>query len=231
MNENPTMMQGGMGGGEPPAPDSEAAFVPGMSPTGSTPAGVGPVEKAPPLGGRLGAVITLVVVMGVAGAGLWAMRKMATGIAIAQLKLPEIDYPLEGEGAAVVNPQRDALLEDLNSSSQFPQVPLEQVQMNPFELKGVPKADEVVQQQIGETEAQRRTRLAKERLTELEVEAAGLRLNSIMGGATPMAVINGEVLSVGETIRSYQVVSIKGRTVVLEAHDELVSNTHKLSLD
>jgi hypothetical protein len=229
MSENP-MMQPGMGGGEPPASDAEAAFVPGMTP-GSTGDGPPPVmEKAPPLGGRMGAIVTLVVVTAVAGAGLWAMRQMATGIAIAALKLPDIDYPLEGEGAAVLNPERDALLEDLNSSGRFPQVPLEQVQMNPFELKGGPKKEEVVHQQ-GETEAQKRARLTKQRLDELKSEAAGLRLASVMGGGNPMAVINGEVLGVGESIRSYQIVSIKGRTVVLEAHDDLVSHTHTLSLD
>lgn len=225
MSEHMPLMQ--IAAGAEKAHEAQAAaggpVMPGLA---------GPGAMVSTRSGRFTGVAVLLAVMAVAGGALWAMRKMATGVAIGALKLPEIDYPLEGEGAIVLNAQSEVLLADLASSTQFPQVPLDQVQKNPFEFgdDAQPAADAAAPK---DSAADKRAQQVAARRTELSRDAASLKLNSIMGGRVPMAAISGAVVEPGEMIDArFRLVSIDGRRVTVEAVDDLISDFRiTLSLD
>ena len=90
------------------------------------------------------------------------------------------------------------------------QVPIDQVQMNPFTpvyVKPVAKVDTGAG-----AEAER-----KAKLTRLYSELASVNVQSLVGGDRPRAFINGDLLKVGDTIGSFRIVSIDNRKVVFEA--------------
>ena len=166
---------------------------------------------------RLSGTTLLALVVVCAAGVLLGMRYLgrATKIEIADVK---IDYPIDGQPQVtpvVVGP----VLEDLWSSDKVAQVPLEAVQMNPFEWRGidVKTKDPVV---AFDPEAER-LRQQAERERQIAEAAAQLKLNGVVGGSAPLARISGELKKVGDAVGEYFTVkSIEGRTVVLVAGDQ-----------
>lgn len=165
---------------------------------------------------RLNGTTVLALVVVAAAGVLLGMRYLgrATKIDILDVK---IDYPIDGAPQptpVVVGP----VLEDLWSSDKVAQVPLEAVQMNPFEWRGIEaKTNDTVIAVDPEAE---RLRQKAERERQIAEAAAQLKLNSVVGGSAPVARISGELKRVGDTVGDYFTVkAIEGRSVVLVAED------------
>ncbi|MEM8834397.1 MAG: hypothetical protein AAGD00_01125 [Planctomycetota bacterium] len=164
----------------------------------------------------------IIVIIAVAGGALFGMRKMGLGadLAIADVT---IDYPFDEQKQSKSVEDHQKLLTDLRNSGQVVQVPLNSVQMNPFEWRG---GSEMVEAQAvepieDEDPTARAERLRQQRLQDLRRRVASLKLAGVMGGRVPMARINGELAQVGDTIDDdFVVAAIEGRRVTLEAMGE-----------
>lgn len=89
------------------------------------------------------------------------------------------------------------------------QVPLEFVQKNPFQLS-IARAAETGSSAPTAVNNDARTR-------KLEAELKALKLQTIMGGTRPVAVINGELYQPGQQVGSFTIKTIAGMAVQLEA--------------
>jgi len=97
------------------------------------------------------------------------------------------------------------------------QVPLEYVKKDPFEVairRPTPEVDHGANDRL----AARRAAEAKERQRKkITEQAERLELQTIMKGRVPVAIIDGEVLRVGQNIGDFTVTQIKDLNVTLEA--------------
>lgn len=158
-----------------------------------------------------GGMVVLLIVVAVAAGLLMGMRKL--GLA-GRLELVDIkiDYPFEAENVVGADHQR--VIEDLKGSRDFKQVPLELVQMNPFEWKTSDEKPAVGD--VALAEADRLRKQADARRREIDDAFKKLRLNSVMGGRVPVAQISGVLVREGDTVSElFRVQSIEGRSVVL----------------
>lgn len=165
---------------------------------------------------KYGGVAVLLFVLVVAGATLFGMRSLGRAGSIALIDI-KIDYPLDATSNASLKDQQ-LVLQDLRSSGQLKQVPLEEVQMNPFEWKGLGPDTRASARSssMDPAEAERRAREARQK--QIEVALSRLRLNSTIGGRVPMASISGEMVKVGSTVGEFFTVeAIDGRSVTLVA--------------
>lgn len=180
--------------------------------------------------GTLAVILIALVALGV----LYGMRVMqgdlgAAGDAQVEARMEQILAKLNNPDALDANdplrPQNiDALFRDtdsivasLDTDLTGRQVPAAFVKKNPFIL---PFANEptVEAAPIDDTEQQRQALLGR-----LRNELNSLNLQSVMSsGPNPVAIVNGEMYRPGETLGSFQIVSISvsNQTVRLEAADE-----------
>ncbi len=171
---------------------------------------------------RLSGTLILLLVVCVAATTLFAMRKI--GLAT-RFKMPDItiDYPIEKADLSVITKDHERMIEQLRSSEELVQVPLEQVQMNPFALRIPGNSSQPTAAATGPTAAEREAaRLAAERqkrLAELQGKVKSLTLNSVMGsGSVPVARVSGQLVRVGDLIQELFIVArIEGRSVTLMA--------------
>lgn len=175
------------------------------------------------LRGKHSGALVLGFVLCIAGATLFGMRTIGGAGRIALLDI-KIDYPLDAAAGASLKDQQ-LVLQDLRSSNELRQVPLEDVQMNPFEWRGLGPA-ETVRAGIGVDPAELSRRAREQRQRDIEQAFGRLELNSVIGGRMPVARISGEIVKVGGKIGDYfTVVSIDGRSVVLAADDQKYTMT------
>lgn len=174
-----------------------------------------------------GNVLLLILVMAVAGGLLYGMRKIGLGVSL-DFRTPSIDYPIE-EASATESADDDhqVIIQDLMSSETVVQVPLEDLQRNPFELES--GSSEVVDQPgVDPVEAARRAAEEERRRREQEIARTfeAIQVNSIVSGSVPLARINGQPVRIGDTVADIFVVrAIHGRTVELEADGEIYRKT------
>lgn len=171
------------------------------------------------LKGRFSGVLVLLFVLCIAGGTLFGMRSLGRAGRIALLDI-KIDYPLDSASVAANLKDQQLVLQDLRSSGHLKQVPLEEVQMNPFEWRslGPTKSASSSKSALSPEEIARREREA--RVQEINRAFSALRLNSIIGGRIPVARISGELVRAGGQVGEYFVVkSISGRGVTLIADD------------
>lgn len=192
----------------------------------SVPLGVGEFEEPgfDPLAGteskrRINASVLIIVgVMVVAAGGLFAMKKVARVAAagifannsseverIIEEFLPTLRARASG-GTDTSSVMDSSILTVLNETYTEHQVPLRDVQKNPF-IMYAPPTDSVEDPiDVGpdpEAERLKRWQAEKDEL-EMAFQAAGrtFRLKSVMGGTRPMAILNDKIVRVGETIQS-----------------------------
>ena len=157
----------------------------------------------------------VVLVLAVAAGALFVMRKFGMGanIDLANIK---IDYQF-GQKETVVTADHDRILSDLQSSREIRQVPLEEIQMNPFAWNMRSRVTE----DVVDTEALRRERErieAEERRRTVQNAFDRLKLRSVVGGSHPMAQISGRMVRVGDEVGEFfTVTAIEGRSVELLA--------------
>ncbi|MCA9311386.1 MAG: hypothetical protein KDA21_09290, partial [Phycisphaerales bacterium] len=101
---------------------------------------------------KFGSAGIVVLVLAVAAGALFIMRQfgMGTNIDLANIK---IDYQF-GQKETVVTADHDRILSDLKTSREIRQVPLEEIQMNPFAWN----MKKAVTEEVVDAEALRRER-------------------------------------------------------------------------
>ncbi|MBN8645279.1 MAG: hypothetical protein J0L61_08595 [Planctomycetes bacterium] len=165
---------------------------------------------------KLGGMTVLVVVVLVGAAMLFGMRKLGTVKRIQMVDF-KIDYPLEKAERERLSKDHEEILRDLQTSGNVVQVPLEQVQANPFEWKLTERKVERATDDAA-LAAERSRKEIEARKREIESKAGLLKLNSVLAGAVPCAKISGALVRVGDTVdETFTVDKIEGRTVTLSA--------------
>jgi hypothetical protein len=142
----------------------------------------------------------LLLVLVAAGAVLFGMRHLGMNGSL-HFERIDLDYDLEQQKHNAGSLDHERLLGDLRASVDVVQVPLSDVQMNPFlwkELLKPPQTEEVEKDQAPQVdpavlELQRKRAAIEDALN-------AMRLSSVFGGSSPMALINGESRSVGDQL-------------------------------
>jgi hypothetical protein len=180
-----------------------------------------PTAAAPSSGkGINGSVALLLGVVVVAGGTLFALRQFGMKGALDSVAV-DIDYPLEDGGYELISQEHARLMENLEAGDDVVQVPLSGVQMNPFEWDDtVPAASapgETEAERLAREEAERLKREIESRQRTIETALSSLKINSVMGGARPIARISGEFVRENDILQDmFLVVEIRTRSVVLE---------------
>jgi len=166
-------------------------------------------------------IAAIAVVLGASGALLYGMRYLGLGpqaslaMDLVTIKLPETS----GRTA-----QQKAVLDDLGSSRNSQQVPVESVRANPFVLMGkaLPRPVGMIGA-VDDGSAAEKKRIDELRKAEADwlknvaADLESLQLNAVIGGATARARINGELKLVGDRAGKYFTVkAILSRSVELE---------------
>lgn len=201
-------------------------------------------EFAPPKKSGSTGVLVLLLAGIVGGGALWAMRvagstdpvstvgseaEQQIEAALARLsstggEADDDEVPLDPAGATrhaldVLFRDTDEVIAMFADDPTSNQVGLEELQKNPFELMIARRTsngdDEPEADPVDEAERQRQQRLAR-----LETEYGRLSLQSVLTGDPSLAVIDNEVVRVGETVGSFEVVAISRQGVRLIAEGE-----------
>ncbi len=166
---------------------------------------------------KLGGMALLLVVGLVAAALLFGMRKLGMTRRIEMVDF-KIDYPIEKAELSKLSKDHEEVLRELNSSGELVQVPLEQVQTNPFEWKLTEKRVKSEDKDDAALEAELALKAAEAQKKKIESRVAQMKLNGVMGGRVPVANISGTLVKVGDVFEeTFTVKAIEGRTVSLEA--------------
>lgn len=166
---------------------------------------------------RSGVVITIAVVA-VAVGTLFLMRKYGLGGGL-QFVPVKIDYPVDaGAQPLARDPQRERVMQDLESSGKIVQVPLDKLQCNPFELEPDHTGPVAAPTDDGSAERDRARREQESLTRTIDATYAALQLHSVLTGAVPIARISGQAVRVGDRVGGdvFTVRAIHGRTVDLE---------------
>ncbi len=124
--------------------------------------------------------------------------------------------PLKTENLNKLFNNVDEVVETFNSNVTDHQVPITLVKKNPFLLptyKSLNPDPEPVNRQ---PEVDPMIEVYKQ----LDLEFNKLSLQSVMQGARPVAIINGEFVQPGQVVGSFKVKTISRFSVVLQAHDK-----------
>jgi hypothetical protein len=188
---------------------------------------------------RSGTIILAGVVL-VAGAGLYSMRALgrASGAIVADPDLEKtVDGFLESAGEKRRAPEVGA--PDLQSAGAAMavlaqdrtdrQVPLTEVQKNPFIQFSAPQTGAPVDTGAGNDAIAAARATAKQ---QFEKAASKLRLLMVMGGAEPMANLNGRVVRVGDVVADerlgveFTVTDISPGAVTITGEDASIGFRH-----
>lgn len=166
------------------------------------------------------AAVSVFMVLLAAG-GIFGMRKLGTGVKTATADVAiTLDAPA---GIKVDSARFEQLMAELEAGDRPVQVDSSKLGRSPFELaveSAAPKVDDP-----RESEEQRAERLAEEARLRAEVERqrliettlAGLKLYGVVGGRTPAAKVNTQIVRAGDMIADlFLVKAINARSVVLE---------------
>lgn len=173
--------------------------------------------------------LVILLVFSIAAGTLYLMR-MSNGSIVSEVNA-EVEGRVDTWLAKIANPQSmsstdplkkenldellgttDEVVATFNFDMQKQQVPIEFVQKNPFEM---PAGAQDAAPQVDNTERDRQLMIQK-----LDREFKALKLQSIMLGQRKIAVINGELKQIGQSIGSFRIDDIDGHRVVLSAAGE-----------
>ncbi len=172
----------------------------------------------------------LLVIAG--GAILFFMRQIGIGpmASLATMKAPDYDVTKDLKGKTG---DHKRVLKDLSESSVKTQVPIEQVQKNPFKLSDMinttPQPGED-SEAAARALTERARRDADARSRQIEGILSNLKVHAILGGSgsNPVARINDQAVRLGDTIEELLTVSaMKDRSVDLECDGKI----YTISLD
>lgn len=149
-------------------------------------------------------------VLVVAGGVIYWMHHR--GIAPAKLLKPvEMKFTIEQTQARHYEGE-DRILRSLAQSGPPPQIPLEEIEDNPFRLERAPESDDPI---IPVERAPQRDQM----LVQAEQILNSMKIEMVLNSDTrPLAKINGRVYQVGEKVEGVlEIVSISGRSVTFRA--------------
>jgi hypothetical protein len=190
--------------------------------------------------------LLLLLVVALAGIGLYSMRSLATakagGSADKNLEetiesfLSSITGGSNGTqvGDLVVDDAGAVLLDDRIGR----QVPLDEVQKNPFVPLPMEQSS-IAEAPIDDGSDAAQVRIAQARqaaIEEFNTEAAKLRVLMVMGGSEPMANVSGRVVRVGDTIADerltvqFKVIEISQGLVVIRGERADLNVVHDIAL-
>ena len=92
------------------------------------------------------------------------------------------------------------------------QVPVQYVKKNPFVIDRPEQAEDDTPRE--DTDLERRY---QQWLADLKREIQKLNLEAVVGGSTPMAIVDGRSIEVGQRVGSFRAVAIRGQTLRLQA--------------
>lgn len=209
----------------PPPPEKSIAPQPGAGGEGEQLSGVFRLDALNPTGGAEGGpaqlsvprkkVSTQMIVLAgvlVAGGGLlYTMRLMGIGPlkGLAVAKVP--DYDMNNVGANKTA-EHQRVLNELQANYVSSQVPLENVQRNPFRMpEGM-----VVAPPASPDNPTPNKPAANPVDAAIQAELPTLKLQGVLGGKVPVARISGDAVRVGDQVgRNFTVAAIHGRSVDL----------------
>ena len=146
---------------------------------------------------------------------------------LAKLSNPEAldaDDPLRPDNFEALFQDTDSIVASLNTDITLRQVAPEFVKKNPFKLPFTTEPD------TDQSDADNAERQRQAELSRLRGELGRLNLQSVMSsGGEPVAIVDGEMYRPGETLGSFQILSISAsnQRMMLEAADEMFT----LSMD
>ncbi len=115
--------------------------------------------------------------------------------------------PLHPAAMQALFADTDQIIATIKADHTVKQVPIDQVAKNPFAMHVEEKV--VAEVDKGAAEAAARAAMLKDLYTEFD----GIQLQSVVAGRRPVAVIQGELYRVGETVGSFTVQAIDQRGV------------------
>jgi hypothetical protein len=164
------------------------------------------------------------------GGMIYAMRLLGIGpmTTLAHTELPNYDLAHSGSRTS----DNKQILQDLAANHAASQVPVEEVQKNPFKMSDLaaaaPAATPGDNSAAARAAAERAKRDADQKRSKVLAAFNGLKINGIIGGSHPVARISGDAVRVGDTVAEvFTVKAIKGRSVELEHEGEIF----ELSMD
>ncbi|HMN40162.1 MAG TPA: hypothetical protein PKE29_04905 [Phycisphaerales bacterium] len=163
-------------------------------------------------------VIALGILLAVGGGMIYGMRLLGIGplTTLAKTVLPDYDLTKPSSHGA----DHKRILQDLAVDTSERQVPVDEVQKNPFKMGETvaaplpPGADPTAASRAA---AERAKRDADQKRARVQASLSTLKVNGIIGGVSPVARISGEAVRVGDTVGDdFRVKAIHGRSVELE---------------
>lgn len=172
-------------------------------------------------------IFLLLLVIG-GGGMIYGMRLVGIGplSALAFTQMPDYDLTKTGSKTA----EHKKVLDQLSAANVKTQVPVDQVQKNPFMMADVlaPDAKGEGEDVTSKASAERAKREAEARRRKVESALNELKLHGVIGGSNPVARISGQAVRVGDTLSEvFTVKAIHSRSVDLEYDGQIFP----LSLD
>lgn len=172
---------------------------------------------------RVQTVVVALVVAASAGA-LYMMRRQGMAAGVNFEKTPVIEYALD-QPPPRATAEHKRILADLARSGTPTQVPAEALPKNPFQLD-VETTEGAAAPTGEERWLAEQERLREAKRAELRAAVATLQLHSVMNGRTPVAIVSGQTVRVGDVIaEKFTVAMISGRSIDLQAEDLLFTLT------
>lgn len=136
--------------------------------------------------------------------------------ALARLTNPDAlatDDPLRKENLKALFGDTEQVLAMFSTDPTKQQVPIEFVKKNPFTLPATKKiAPPVVK--VDDSAVAKQKELERQ-LKSFKLAAKGLQLQSVLGGKHPAAVINGDVIRVGQAVGEFKLVKVNRLSVIV----------------
>lgn len=162
-------------------------------------------------------LVTLLVLVAGGGA-LLAMRQYGMGAGMKFDQGVKIDY-VESV-ARKRTAEQERILVDLERGVTATTPQAADIRKNPFKLAAGPSPAPAAP--APDAEAARSAEAQKRRADELASAAAGVVLNGVMGGDTPLARVDGLIVRVGDKVGElFTVVAIQGRSILLTADGQV----------
>lgn len=207
------------------SPD-ESAGIPGLAGFGSQPAAAAPGSKG---GSKVsGQVVIAGVVLVLAAGAIYGMRFVGLNAGFGGNDV-KIDYTSQ---SATPDSQKrfGRVMSELDDSMTAVQLPGDTpLPPAPFtrQVQADPEESPLLETPTSMNDLERLARLAaeqrrleqEERAAMLESEVARLIVQSIIGGRVPAARINGQPVTVGKMLGSFQVIEIGGQSVFVRCDD------------
>ena len=190
--------------------------------------------------GKTQSVLIMLLVVVVAGGALWTMRvtggveQVDSSVSVAEQKIEQALARLKSEdqNGGVNQDQLDSLFGDTDqvvaifeNDPTKKQVDVDNLRKNPFALVVTNKKGQQTESVAAID------RVKAERLKQLKHEFDKLQLQSLLNGATPLAVVSGKVVRAGDSVGSFDVIAIGAGGVKLMAEGNSFTLTMKQPTD